>query len=75
MINPKTKRSFLQHISAMFSYICFVSAIICALILMINFVDFSKIYRASFAASTFFFFTSGFVLREMAKTDLPLNLE
>jgi hypothetical protein len=71
MINPKTKRSFLQQLSTLFSYICFAAALICALILMINFGDFSKIYRASFAASTFFFFTTGFVLNEMAKVGLP----
>ena len=68
MINQTTKRSFLQQISFVFSYIFFVAAIICAVILMINFGDFSKVYRASFGASTFFFFTSGFVLSEMAKT-------
>jgi energy-converting hydrogenase Eha subunit A len=71
MKNPKSKKSFLQQITIVFSYLCLLSAAICALILMINFADFPKVYRASFAASTFFFVVTGFVLREITKTAPP----
>ncbi len=71
MTNPQISKNFLQHISSVFSYICFVFAIICLFILMIYFIDLSKVYRASFTASIFFFVMTGFVLREMAKIDSP----
>lgn len=70
------KMGFLRRTSRISSLFCFVSAVICVLILLIFFGDLSKVYKASFASSSFFFFTSGFVLKEMAdtkvaRTDLP----
>jgi energy-converting hydrogenase Eha subunit A len=73
MINAKAKKSFLQHTATIFSYICLISAVICALILAFNFVDFSKVYRASFASSTFFFTTVGIVLREISRVSPPIE--
>jgi len=71
-MQPNRKKTFLQKVATIFSILCFSSSVICALLLMFYFSDFSKVYRASFAATTFFFFTAGFVLKEMADTNLPV---
>jgi len=46
-------------------------AVICAVILIIYMGDMTKVYKASFAASSFFFFSVGVVLESISSTNLP----
>lgn len=69
-MQPTSKMGFLRRTSSISSLFCFVSAAVCVLILLVLFGDLAKVYKASFAASAFFFFAAGFVLKEIADTDL-----
>ncbi len=69
-MQSEKKMGLLRRASSISSLFCFVCAAVCLLILLIFFGDLAKVYKASFAASAFFFFTSGFVLKEIADTDL-----
>lgn len=71
-MQPKRKKAFLQRLSAVLSILCFTLCAICTVLLMVYFGDFSKVYKASFASTAFFFFTVGIVLKEIADTDLPV---
>jgi len=64
-------KHFLQKISSAFSIFCFVCAVLCGLVLAIYHDDFTKVYVASFAASSFFFCSVGMVLNVIAGTILP----
>ena len=61
---------FLRRTSSISSLFCLVSAVVCIIVLLVLFGDLTKVYKASFAASAFFFFSAGFVLKEIADTDL-----
>ncbi|CAM3007966.1 hypothetical protein MOVI109754_12320 [Moritella viscosa] len=70
-MQPVREKHILQKLSA-FTYRCsFVMAILCAGILLIYMDDLSKVYKASFAASSFFFFCVGIVLDVISSTNLP----
>lgn len=69
MQNPNNI-GFLRRTSSISSLFCNVSSVLCVLILLVFFDDLSKVYKASFAASAFFFFSTGFVLKEIASTNL-----
>ena len=70
-IPGQKEKHFLQKTSAFFSMFCLVSAVICVLVLVVYYDDFTKVYVASLAASTFFFFSVAIVLKVIAGTDLP----
>lgn len=70
-MQPVREKHFLQKLSA-FSYrCCFIMGIICAGILVFYMDDLTKVYKASFAASSFFFFSVGVVLEVISSTNLP----
>jgi len=64
-------KHFLQKLSSAFSIFCFASAVLCGLVLAIYHDELTKVYVASFAASTFFFCSVGIVLNVIAGTNLP----
>ena len=68
---PQRDKHLLQKISAACGIICFIAAVICILVLAIYRDDLTMVYNASFAASAFFFFSVGIVLRVIARTNLP----
>ncbi|WP_091989364.1 hypothetical protein [Pseudoalteromonas denitrificans] len=67
-MKPKTP---FQKISYVFSILFFIGAALCTLWIIIYGESTSSVYKASFAASAFFCFTSALVLITMAKANLP----
>jgi len=70
-MQPVRDKHILQKLSAYSYRCCFVMAVICAVILIIYMGDMTKVYKASFAASSFFFFSVGVVLESISSTNLP----
>jgi len=70
-MQPVRDKHILQKLSALTYRCCFVMAVLCAGILVIYMDDLSKVYKASFAASSFFFFSVGIVLESISSTNLP----
>jgi len=71
MMQPVRKKHVLQKVAGVTGILCFIAAVVCTLVLFIYAEDFSKVYKASFAASSFFFFSVGIVLNVIASTHLP----
>ena len=67
----QTKKHFLQKVSGVIAIMSFVSCAICLFLLISASDNATDVYKASFAASTFFFFMVGMVLKLMATTNLP----
>ena len=70
-MQPIRDKHILQKFSAFTYRCCFIMAVLCAGILVIYMDDLSKVYKASFAASSFFFFSVGIVLEVISSTNLP----
>lgn len=68
---PIRKKHVLQKLSSWVSVLSFISAFICVGILLFYMDDMTKVYKASFAASSFFFFSVAIVLQVIGSTDLP----
>lgn len=67
----QNKKHFLQKVCTVIAYLCFVSAVMCMGVVLFYGDDLDKVYKASFAASTFFFFSVGVVLQVIGSTNLP----
>lgn len=67
------KKSILQKSSLLFSVICFISALVCAVALFIKGGELGMDHpiSASLAASIFFFFSVAAVLFVIGKSDIP----
>jgi hypothetical protein len=65
------KKTRMQKISLFFSIICFIGTLGCVAAVLFAGSDATDIYKASFAASSFFLFTCGIVLFTMARANLP----
>jgi len=70
-MQKKSEKHILQKMSSVIGVLCFISAIGCVFILFFYGDDLTKVYKASFAASSFFFFSVGIVLKVISGTDLP----
>jgi len=68
---PIKQKHVLQKLSAWSSIGSFILAFACVGILLIYMGDMTKVYKASFAASSFFFFSVAIVLQVIGSTDLP----
>lgn len=61
----------MQKFCTITGIICFIGAFVCLGVLGFYGDDLTKVYKASFAASAFFFFSVGFVLQVIGNTNLP----
>ena len=66
----KNKRT-LQKVASFVAKLSIVTAIICAVVLLININEADEIFKSSMGATIFFFFTVGIVLTAIGNTDIP----
>lgn len=66
----RTKKRKLQKIATVISYFSILTAIACAVFLMMIDTE-EKVMRASLGATSFFFFMVGLVLHTIGSSDLP----
>ncbi|TWX51126.1 hypothetical protein [Colwellia hornerae] len=66
----QTKKGLLQKLAKVSGIICFILAIICGGILTFS-ENSDEVFRATMAATTFFFFMVSLVLSTIANTNLP----
>lgn len=66
----RTKKRKLQKIAKVISYLSIITAIGCAIFLTIIETE-EVVMRASFGATSFFFFMVGLVLHTIGSSDLP----
>lgn len=69
----KKRKSILQRSSAIIGKICFLLAVLCAVVLYfkVKELGMQHVISASFLASSFFFIFVGFVLTVIGNTDIP----
>jgi len=69
----KKTKSFLQKVSGIIGIICFLLAIVCAVVLylMVQERGMQDVVSASLLASSFFFAFIGFVFMVISNTDIP----
>ncbi len=65
------KKNLFQKISTVISFVCFVTAMICGVLLVLAGKNADDVYRSSLGACTFFFFAVGIVLNTIGSTNLP----
>jgi hypothetical protein len=66
----QAKKGLLQKVSKVCGILCFITAVICGLILTFSGNN-EEVFRASMGATTFFFFMVSLVLTTIANTNLP----